>query len=140
AALTAVGIAAWLVIRDDVRPPGRRVYMIAIIAGLVALTRPFGVLPCGALLVACLLLSGREHGFASTAFVRRAAGCLAVGLALAGSWPAYQVAQEGQLSKVYKDSYLEPYLPHRPGFDRVNYFLTFHVDDLLQIPNRTVQE
>src|SRR5690606_3805765 len=42
--------------------------------------------------------------------------------------------------KVYKDSYLEPYLPHRPGFDRVDYFLSFYAIDLLRIPNRTVRE
>jgi hypothetical protein len=139
-ALTAIGIATWLVLRDDVRPPGRRVYVLAVVAGLIALTRPFGVLPCAALLVACLLLSGTELGYKTLAFGRRAIACIAVTAALAGAWPAYQITQQGRLSDVYLDSYLEPYLPHRPGFDRVNYFLSFYPGDLLVIPNRNVRD
>ena len=138
--LTAVGIATWLVLRDDDRPLGRRIYLLAAAAGFVALTRPFGVLPCGALLVACVLLLAREHGWRSRAFVTRVAGCVALTGALAGSWPAVQLATQGGLSPVYKQSYLEPYLPHRADFDRVGYFSSFHVGELLTIPNRRMNQ
>lgn len=138
--LTALGIATWLVLRDDERPLGRRIYLLAALAGLVALTRPFGVLPCGALLVACVLMLAREHGWRSREFLGRVAACSALIAALAGSWPAAQLATQGNLAPVYKHSYLEHYLPHRADFDRVGYFLTFHIDDLLDVPNRRLNE
>lgn len=138
--ITALGIAVWLVLRDDARPVGRRVYLLAICAGLVALTRPFGVLPCGALLVACGFLIARDHKVRSATFVNRMAISALLTTMLAASWPGYQLATLGRLSEVYEDHYLAPYLPHRPGFDRVGYFLSFHPVDLLEVPNRNLRE
>jgi 4-amino-4-deoxy-L-arabinose transferase-like glycosyltransferase len=139
-AVTALGIAVWLILRDDSRPPGWRVLGLALCAGLVTLTRPFGILPGAALLVACAVLVVRERRTLDSGTFARVIACAAITGALAMSWPAYQVATLGRLSPVYKDSYIEPYLPHRPDFDRIGYFASFYPIELLEVPSRRLHD
>lgn len=139
---TAACIALWLWLRAQrgVAEEGkllRGVVILAGLAGLAGLTRPFGVLTMAAFWVAAGVLL-YELGLRGQRLWTRVALVTALALGLGTAWYSYQWATQGELEEVYSKKYITPYVEHRDGFDRVGYFTSFHVVDLLRRPNRTL--
>lgn len=142
--LTAVCLATWLWLRERRRAaaPGavlRGALALAALAGLTGLTRPFGGIATVVFASAAVSLLW-EAGLRGARLLRRAAAVLAVAAGLGGAWYGVQWAARGELAPVYSQTYIEPFLEHRDDFDRLGYFTSFHLPELLARPNRTMAE
>jgi len=143
AATSALCVAVWLTVRrrDEVEP-GRvdRGWWLTLplALGAVGMSRPFAAVPVAVFsAVACLHILAAHRQRAMAALAR-----LAVALAIVGtlsvSWYAYRWTRSGQVTNAYKDSYMAPYIPLRASVNFVDYFTSFRLGELLNVPNRRV--
>jgi hypothetical protein len=152
AALSALIFAVWLGMRerkvglipgsaaDAVPPDWRDILWLAIIGGLAANTRPFGILPAAAAWMVAILHGAKGRRWVDWGTFRRA---LAVTIIIGGfvlAWPISQLVRQGHLEDPYNHAYIDQYVARRPDFDFVAYYSSFYFGDLLEIPNRTVRK
>lgn len=143
--LTALTVAAFVAlrVRDAERPPTTAALLgLALLGGLTALARPFGVITAMAAVVAATWLAWRSRAAMAARWhwVARSLAAAAVAGTCTIAWPAYQISRLGQLAPVYSQSYTERYAPAREGFNFPRYFASFYLTDLLRRPNYTVRD
>ncbi len=151
ASLTAVCMALWLWLRwrhppcapENRRARRARVFAflaLALAAGLVGLTRPFGVIPSAVFLAALLVELKRGSRLFSVGFLVPAGALALTVVGCAGSWIGYQRFVAKHVAPVYKASYMARFEPLREGFDFKSYFTTFRFSELLAKPSRHMRE
>lgn len=141
AALTTVGVCAWLWVRELFRAGKLRfqnLLLFAVAAGAVGLTRPFSIATVAVLTAALLVYLVRAEGFRWSRLLVRGAALLAIVGVLSGSWYVYRWHYTGHITNAYRDRYIETFQKRRPGFDFVHYFTSFEIGHLLQTPNRRI--
>jgi hypothetical protein len=139
AALTTVGVCAWLWIRDLFRKGTlsfKQLVIFAVAAGAVGLTRPFSIATVAVLTGVLVVYLVRLEGLRFWRLLSRGAVLLTIVGVLAGSWYVYRWHYSGQITNAYRDRYMETFAKRRPGFDFVAYFTSFHLRELLESPNR----
>ncbi len=139
AALTTVGVCAWLWVRDRYRRGTlafKHLLPFAVAAGAVGLTRPFSIVAVAVLTTALLVYLVRLEGWRWGRLLVRGAALLAIVGVLSGSWYAYRWQYTGHVTNAYHDRYIQTFERRRPGFDYVHYFTTFHLRKVLETPNR----
>jgi hypothetical protein len=143
--LTALTLAAFVAlrVRDSERPPTTfELLGVALLGGLTALARPFGLLTAMAAIVGAGWLAWRERATLAARWhwvARSLAAATVAGLCVI-AWPVYQIANLGHLAPVYSQTYTERYEPAREDFNVPGYFASFYIVDLLRRPNYRVNE
>lgn len=143
--LTALTVAAFVAlrVRDAERPPTTLELLgLALLGGLAALARPFGVITALAAIVAAGWLAWRSRATLAGSWrwaARSLAAAVVAGLCVI-AWPLYQIVNLGHLAPVYSQSYTERFEPARQDFDVPRYFASFYIVDLLRRPNYRVNE
>ena len=141
AALSAFLIATWLCVRERIRAGERNwaaLLALALATGLAGLTRPLAIAPVGVFWAVMMLELARGHRPRSRAFLARAAAATLLAATLAGSWYVYRWASSDKITDAYDDRYIANFAPHRAGFPFLPYFTTFHLRELLEVPNRKI--
>lgn len=141
AALTTVGVCVWLWVREHYRAGKLRFQHLlgfAIAAGAVGLTRPFSVATVAVLTLALCVYLLRLEGLRWSRLLSRGAVLLTVVALLSGSWYFYRWQYTGHITNAYRDRYIETFAKRRPGFDFVHYFTSFHLEELIESPNRRI--
>jgi hypothetical protein len=142
------GLCAVLAVRiaESGAAPFSRSLLMALLSGFIGMTRPFAIVPIAAFWAINVrsILHATMPQFPKITWPRvpaslvRIAAVTAIIAVMSGSWWGYRWAMTGRLVNVYRDAYMENYLPLQKGLDRVHYYTSFYYSELLEKPNRTM--
>ena len=140
---TTLALYFWLRATRERRVSKRDLIIMALLLGLVSLTRPFAIIPLACLSVAVLVRLWREQGSTQFADVLKAVvfrGFLfsALIVAIGASWWGYRYAMLSSPLSTPMDTgtYWRQFAGRAAEFDYVSYYTTFHAGPLLERPNR----
>jgi hypothetical protein len=143
AGCAALAICGWLLLRERWRGSGyglKHLVGFALAIGLLALTRPFAVVPVAVLSVVAAVYVLRLTGPRWKELLPKLAlvGVL-VGVMSSG-WYIYRWQQSGELTNAYRTGYIAQFEKRRESFSFSKYYLSFKLADLLDNPSRQVDD
>ena len=137
--LVTVGVCVWLAVRERFAA-GKLTFLqlvgFAVAVGSIGLTRPFSIMPVAVLTATLLVYLVRLEGFRWSRLLVRGGALLAIVVVLSSSWYVYRWRSSGHITNAYRDGYMEKFEKRKVGFSFVEYFTTFHAEELLEVPNR----
>ncbi len=141
---TTIALYFWLRATRKPRVSMRDLIVMALLLGLLALSRPTAIVPLACLSTAILVRLWREQGplpmaDALKAVASRAFPFLAIVFVIGTSWWGYRYAMTGAFLATWDDDknpQIEMYRPRAQEFDYVAYYTTFYAGALLEQPNR----
>ena len=139
AAMSAAGIALWLLTRERASSPLRTrwEWALALLTGLLGSVRPFAVVPV-VVLWGALMWSARK-GRTLKVWLQRGLLYTLLSAVLASAWLGFRAYDSRVVLDAYKTTYIEEFQAHRSDFDFIPYFTTFYYRELLQRPNRQIK-
>lgn len=154
AAASALSVCGWLWLRErwlsssssGAEPAAaagvgtRQLVVVALLIGLVGLTRPLALAYVVPLTVVALVYAARSSAGRWSRLVPRALLVLLVVSVLAGSWYVLRFRQTGAVLASVRDDVTDEYAPLRPGFKYLRYLHTFHPGELWDNPNLSFNE
>jgi hypothetical protein len=158
AGTAAVAVAVWLFLcerwqrgRADVQnqPPamettpakgaGLRFWHLiafATMIGLMALTRPFAIVPTAVLSIVCVVYAVRSVGGNLLRLLPRLLLLGTIISVMSLSWYVYRWKTSGEVTNAYRTSYVARFEKRRANFDYKHYYTSLNLKDLIRDPSR----
>ncbi len=148
--LTTLSFLLYVGLLDKARITVRDMVIMGLAIGALGLTRPFAIVPMALIGGGMAWRMWRSTAFSflpSRLFpvLSRYAVFALLVVAISSSWWIYRQAITGDAFKRYPDDYKEVIAPHVKApyvdrFDHWRFYTTFHIRELLQVPNRRIDE
>lgn len=121
----------------------REAVILGLLAGAAALTRPFSIVPVGAMgavlaLETWIAIRGSNKDLRRRFVIRLLAFALVAG-SLGGAWWGYRYVATGTVVAMFASEHevASTFESREKDFDYGAFYSTFHIADLLETPNRT---
>jgi len=111
-------------------------WKMALVAGLSGLTRPFAAATVAAFTAVNLLHLAIANRRDRSLVLRRGLALVVLTAVIAGSWLTWRGVVSGTWREAYRKGYIEQF--DRSRFDYFQYLTTFHLAELLEVPNRQI--